>query len=71
MDIGDRVKMIRGNPFGKEGIITFSLPIKTSDVNGDISQGEESVHFEVKADDGTVFQAAEDQLQLVNTPDVP
>jgi len=69
MDIGDKVKMVRGNPFGKIGIIKFKLPF-TGPVNltenpEGLKDTEPVMHFEVEADDGTTFSAAEDQLELL------
>ena len=69
MDIGDKVKMVKGNPFGKIGIIKFKFPMtRPVDVtNKPKGLGEEKpiMHFEVKAEDGTTWMAAEDQLRLL------
>lgn len=69
MDIGDKVKMVKGNPFGKVGIIKFKLPM-TGPVNVTnkpkrLDEEKSVMHFEVKAEDGTIFSAAEDQLELL------
>jgi len=69
MDIGDKVRLVKGNPFGKIGIIKLMLPMKgpvnlTYNPTGlkDTPWGK---HFEIEADDGTMFSAAEDALELV------
>jgi len=69
MDIGDKVKMVKGNPFGKVGIIKFKLPITgpvdvTNKPKG-LDEEKPVMHFEVEAEDGTTFSAAEDQLELL------
>ena len=69
MDIGDRVKLVKGNPFGKIGIIKFVMPMTgpvnlTYDPKG-LNNAPVVKHFEIEADDGTTFSAAEDQLELV------
>ena len=69
MDIGDRVKLVKGNPFGKIGIITFMMPMVgpvdlTYNPTG-LKDGQSMKHFNIKADDGTEFSAAEDQLEVV------
>ena len=69
MDIGDKVKMVKGNPFGKTGIITFKLPMTgpvdvTNKPKG-LDEEKPVMHFEVEAEDGTTFSAAEDQLELL------
>ena len=69
MKVGDRVRLARGNPFGKVGTITFVMPLTgpvnlTSNPNA-LDTTQPVKHFVVKADDGTEFSAAEDQLELV------
>jgi len=69
MDIGDRVKMVKGNPFGKIGRIMFKIPMTgpvdlTSKPRG-LDEEKPVMHFEVEAEDGTSFSAAEDQLELL------
>ena len=69
MDIGDKVKLVKGSPFGKIGVIKQVLPMKgpvnlTYDPTG--LEDEQFVkHFEIEADDGTVFYGTEDDLELV------
>jgi len=68
MDIGDKVKMVKGNPFGKIGIIKFKFPLTgpvnlTGEPRG-LNNKQPVMHFEVEAEDGTKFPAAEDQLEL-------
>ena len=69
MDIGDKVKMVRGNPFGKVGIIKFKLPMAGPvDVTNKPKGLDEEMpvtYFEVEAEGGTTFSAAEDQLELL------
>ena len=69
MDIGDKVKMVKGNPFGKVGIIKFKLPMTgpVDVTNKPMGLDEEKpvMHFEVEAEDGTTYSAAEDQLELL------
>ena len=69
MDIGDKVKMVKGNPFGKVGIIKFKLPMTgpvdvTNKPKG-LDEEKPVMHFEVEAEDGSTFSAAEDQLELL------
>ena len=69
MDIGDKVKLVKGNPFGKIGIIKQVLYMKgpvnlTYNPRG-LKDGRAVKHFEVEADDGTTFSATEDCLELV------
>ncbi len=69
MDIGDKVKMVKGNPFGKVGIIKFKLPMTgpvdvTNKPKG-LDEEMPFMHFEVEAEDVTTFSAAEDQLELL------
>ena len=69
MDIGDKIKMVKGNPFGEVGIIKFKFPmIEPVDVTNKSKGLDEEIpvmHFEVEAEDGTTFSAAEDQLELL------
>ena len=69
MDIGDKVKMVKGNPFGEIGIIKFKFPMTgpVDVTNKPKGLGEEKtiMHFEVEAEDGTTWMAAEDQLRLL------
>ena len=69
MDIGDKVKMVKGNPFGKVGIIKFKFPMTgpvdvTNKPKG-LDEEMPVMYFEVEAEDGTTFSAAEDQLELL------
>jgi hypothetical protein len=69
MDIGDKVKLIKGNPFGKIGVIKQVCLMKgpvnvTYDPTG-LKDGQTVKHFEIEADDGTVFSGTEDDLELV------
>ena len=69
MDIGDKVKMVKGNPFGKVGIIKFKLsmtgPVDVTNKPKGLDEEKPVMHFEVEAEDGTTFSAAEDQLELL------
>jgi len=53
-DIGDKVKMVKGNPFGKVGIMKFKLPVTGPvDVTNKPKGLDEEMsvrHFEVKAE---------------------
>lgn len=67
MDIGDKVKMVKGNPFGKVGIIKFKLPMTgpvdvTNKPKG-LDEEKPVIHFVVEAEDGTTFSVAEDQVE--------
>ncbi len=69
MDIGDKVKLVKGNPFGKIGIIKHMLPMKgpvnvTYDPTG-LEDAQTVKHFEIEANDGTIFPGTEDDLELV------
>lgn len=69
MDIGDKVKLVKGNPFGKIGIIKFMAPMVgpvnlTFNPTG-LKDGQPMKHFVIKADDGTEFSAPESDLELV------
>ena len=65
MKLGDKVKLIKGNPFGKVGrIILVSQMSKPANVKGrDIPPTEEC--FTCKAEDGTEFFGWEDDLELI------
>ena len=69
MDIGDKVKLVKGNPFGKVGKITFMFPfvgpIDLSNNPKGLDTAKPVMHFTVQAEDGTTFSAAEDQLELL------
>ena len=69
MDIGDKVKMVKGNPFGEIGIIKFKFPMTgpvdvTNKPKG-LDEEKPIMHFSVEAEDGTTWMAAEDQLRLL------
>ena len=69
MDIGDKVKLVRGNPLGKIGIIKYVQPMKgpvnvTEDPRG-LEKAMYKKHFLCQADDGTEFYGIEDDLELV------
>ena len=69
MDIGDKVRVTKGNPFGKVGIITFVLPMRGPihlAVGDDIDKAPIMKHFEIQTDDGSTYPVAEDQLELVD-----
>ena len=69
MDIGDKVKLVKGNPFGKIGILKrVQLMVGPVNVTQDprgLKNGSYVKHFEVKADDGTIFSGTEDDLELI------
>jgi hypothetical protein len=69
VDVGDRVKLVRGNPFGKIGTIKLVLPMKgpvnlTYNPTG-LKDGQYVKYFSIEADDGTMFSGNEDDLELV------
>jgi hypothetical protein len=69
MDKGDKVKLIKGNPFGKVGLIKqvqlMKWPVNlTYDPTG-LKDGQIIKHFVIEADDGTIFYGTEDDLELV------
>ncbi len=68
MDIGDKVKLVKGNPFGKVGTIIFKSPMSgpvnlTYNPTG-LDDETPRMHFTVRAKDGTEFSASEDQLEI-------
>jgi hypothetical protein len=69
MDIGDKVKLVRGNPFGKVGIIKqvhlMKGPINLKYDPTGLKEGQAIKHFVIEADDGTIFFGTEDDLELV------
>ncbi len=71
MDIGDRVRKIKGNPFGKTGVIIEECPVRFSEVvNLDENPtGLKGIPtrraFTIKSDDGEIFDAFEDELELI------
>ena len=69
MDIGDKVKLVKGNPFGKIGVIKqISLikgPLNLTYNPMGLKDAQAVKHFEIEADDGSVFYSTEDDLELV------
>ncbi len=69
MKIGDKVKLIKGNPFGKVGIIKLAVPMArpvnlTNDPMG-LENDKLEEYFSCEADDGTSFSGWEDDLELL------
>ena len=69
MDIGDKVKLIKGNPFGKIGIIKqvqfMAGPVNvTVDPEG-LKKAPHKKHFLCEADDGTEFYGTDDSLESI------
>lgn len=69
MNIGDKVKLVKGNPFGKVGVIKRTWPMKgpvnlTYEPRG-LEDRQYVEHFEVEADDGTIFSGTRDDLELM------
>ncbi len=69
MKIGDKVKVVRGNPFGKVGKITSMYPWVghkdlTKGTNEPAKQGP-VMHCICEVEDGSSFIAVEDHLELV------
>lgn len=69
MDIGDKVRLIKGNPFNGIGIIkSFTLRPKPVNVLFAVDAMKKTrldKHFLIEAGDGTIFSGFEDQLELV------
>jgi hypothetical protein len=69
MDIGDKVKLVKGNPFWKVGIIKrvwlVKGPVNLTNEPRGLKDGELVKHFEVEADDGTIFSVTEDDFELI------
>ena len=69
MNTGDRVKLIKGDPFGIEGVIeSFELltrPIKVTELPADLDKVKYEKNFACVADDGTEFFGFEDELELL------
>lgn len=55
--------MVKGNPFGKIGVIMFKLPMTgpVNVTNKPMGLNEENpiMHFEIEAEDGTTISAAD------------
>lgn len=66
MDVGDKVKKVKGNPFGIVGTIKSKTKISRLDktVNGQDIQ-EVEWNYYCQADDGTGFSGFEDELELL------
>jgi len=66
MDIGDKVKLVKGNPFGKVGIIkSYVMMSKPVLLGYGKDMGKLEKHFLAVAEDGTEFSGFEDQFELV------
>ncbi len=69
MDVGDRVKKIKGNPFGIEGVIkSYVLMTRPIDVTVNptgLEKAKEEGNFACIADNGTEFFGYEDELELL------
>ena len=70
MKIGDKVKIVKGNPFGKVGKIILEGPPISEPAN--MSKDQRAVdkapiprHFTIKDVNLSEFPATEDQLELV------
>ena len=59
LKVGDKVKLIKGNPFGKIGRIKYVLKASRADTS-DLPLED---NFFVVADDGTEFSGFEDELE--------
>ncbi|MFC1893103.1 hypothetical protein ACFLYR_03585 [Chloroflexota bacterium] len=69
MKKGDKVKRVKGNPFGAIGIIKYDVALKgpvdlTLNPRG-LKDEPYVLHFEVEAEDGTTFSAPEDDLEII------
>ncbi len=71
MDVGDKVKLIKGNPFGKVGVIKqvvhMTGPFNVTTDPLALKEGQNTKYFAIEADDGTVFSGAEDDLELLES----
>ena len=71
MDIGDKVKLVKGNPFGKIGIIKrvwlMKGPVNLTYEPRGLKDGQILKNFEVEADDGTIFSGTEDDLEFIES----
>jgi len=69
MEQGDRVKLVKGNPFGKIGIIkSVSLMTRPVNVTYDpmgLEKAKTEKYFECEAEDGITFCGWEDDLELL------
>jgi len=69
VDIGDKVKLVKGNPFGKIGVIKqlsfVKGPVNLTYNPTGLKDAQAVKHFEIEADDGTIFYGTEDDLELV------
>jgi hypothetical protein len=69
MDTGDKVKLVKGDPLGKIGVIKqvhfMKGPVNLTDDPTGLRDGQNVKHFVIEADDGTTFFGTEDDLELV------
>ena len=70
MDIGDKVRMLKGNPFGRVGIIKsknfMTAPLDLNAAPYFLDTEDAHWHFTIEAEGGDIFSAAEDQLELLS-----
>ncbi len=68
MDIGDKVRLIKDNPFGKVGVIIFKNPLVEPIILNSNLRGlhkKPTWQFRIRAEDGSKFDASENQLEIV------
>lgn len=70
MDIGDKVKLVKGNPFGKVGkikeVALMTRPVNLTSNPTGLDDAQLEKVFLCEADDGTEFSGWEDDLELLN-----
>jgi ribosomal protein L24 len=67
MKVGDKVKLIKGNPFGKVGIIKQIIPMKkpVTITSNELKKAPLEENYGCEAEDGTIFSGWEDDLELL------
>ena len=70
MYIGRRGRIVKGNPFGKIGEVIFEYSVS---LPGDLKESPDTLKkatytwgFTFKAEDGSLFEAALDQVEWLN-----
>jgi len=70
MDIGDKVKLVKGNPSEKIGtikLVTYmTRPVNATCTPTGIEDTQLDKCFECEADDGTGFSGFKDDLELLD-----
>ncbi|MFC1984844.1 hypothetical protein ACFLUW_00400 [Chloroflexota bacterium] len=70
LKVGDRVKLVKGNPFGIIGeikaVCLATRPVDLSSNRAELKDAPSEPSFWCEADDGTTFAGFEDELELIN-----